>query len=197
MIFWVLIHRPWQILSNFCKEVAKWLDFGRVKHECCLITRQERNSWNKSAFAFPNVSFDWFEEEFDFIWITGALATLRVSFDWFDEDLIQYEIRCIHISYCFIWLTWGGFVSRWNICAFASPIVFIWLIWGRFDFIWNIGAYPLPTISFDLLEEDLVYTKYRSICISYCFIWLIWGGFVSMWNIVADWLEKELFLWEL
>ena len=133
---------------------------------------------------------------FDFIWIAGALATLRVSFDWFDEDLIQYEIRCIHISYCFIWLTWGGFVSRWNICAFASPIVFIWLIWGRFDFIWNIGAYPLPTISFDLLEEDLVYMKYRSICISYCFIWLIWGGFVSMWNIVADWLEKELVLLE-
>ena len=127
--------------------------------------------------------------------------------------------RCTCNSSCFIWLIWRGFdsiwnkmhshqllfhlidlrrflVSRWNICAFASSIVFIWLIWGRFDFIWNIGASPFPTISFDLLEEDLVYMKYRSICISYCFIWLIWGGFVSMWNIVADWLEKELVLLE-
>ena len=114
MIFWVLIHRPWQILSNFCKEVAKRLDFGRVKHECCLITRQERNSWNKSAFAFPNVSFDWFEEDLTLyeskvhlqlllfhltdltrIWFhmkSDAFTSAIVSFDWLEEVLFLDEI---------------------------------------------------------------------------------------------------------
>ena len=46
------------------------------------------------------------------------------------------------------------------------------------------------------LRKIWFYMKYRCISASYYFIWLIWGGFVSMWNIVADWLEKELVLWE-
>ena len=47
---------------NFGHWSNPWKELSRLAN-CCLITIQERNLWNKSVFAFPNVSFDWFEED--------------------------------------------------------------------------------------------------------------------------------------
>ena len=47
---------------NFGHWSNPWKELSRFAN-CYLITIQERNLWNKSVFAFPNVSFDWFEED--------------------------------------------------------------------------------------------------------------------------------------